>query len=313
MKQSTKKVLKVNILLILAMLLTACGPSGTWDEHYNLGIKYLSDGNYEEAIIEFETAIKIDDMKPKAYIGASDAYVGMEEYQKAIEILETGYEKCEDEEVYKLLQNLRFEYDALNLEETFSAWGVEDLMRLEEITLNDTPIYGMSWEEIVKNVKSIYAAYGGKYHVDEVEDGLYNGFGHDAQGVNICIYKSKNPVDGMDYFGIDYFGSSDETYLGWRGIELGENQETVLKKVGFTKEGIEYLCYLFEKKKNTEISIPFATNSNRGECVSISTQFRDNSYRLEMMYASNDSFTDGNSILFVFEKGSLKHASFYPG
>ena len=44
-----KKYLKpLGLLLLILILLTACGSSGTWDEHYDLGIKYLSDGNYKE-------------------------------------------------------------------------------------------------------------------------------------------------------------------------------------------------------------------------------------------------------------------------
>ena len=62
--------------MILMLLLTACGPSGTWNEHYDLGIKYLSDGNYKEAVIEFEAAIKIDDKKPEAYIAGSQCLCG---------------------------------------------------------------------------------------------------------------------------------------------------------------------------------------------------------------------------------------------
>lgn len=42
---------------------------------YDLGIRYLSEGNYEEAIIAFSAAIKIDPKQASAYIARGDAYV----------------------------------------------------------------------------------------------------------------------------------------------------------------------------------------------------------------------------------------------
>ena len=47
-----KKLMRIAIIFVL--LLTACGKAElTWDEHYDLGMRYLSEGNYEEAILSF--------------------------------------------------------------------------------------------------------------------------------------------------------------------------------------------------------------------------------------------------------------------
>ena len=301
MKQSTKNILKVNILLILAMLLTACGPSGTWDEHYDLGIKYLSDGNYKEAIIEFETAIKIDDMKPKAYIGAADAYVGMEEYQKAIEILETGYEKCEDEEIYKKLQSLRFEHDESGLAETFSEWGVEDLMTLDDVTLNGSPLDNMSWDTALKNVKSIYSARGEEYQIDITNEGK-NGYGY-ASGVSINLTEG----NGFPGLHISFSRDLDETYLGWKNIALGESAESVLKKIGFTDEGTEYLTYLLNNKREVDVSY---LGGGKGECISIDIYSDLQNPVLRMTYMSSNSEKIGHIVNFTFQDGILQAASF---
>lgn len=67
--------------LSLVMLLTLCGcgkkdGGSTWQEQYDLGVRYLSDGNYEEAIIAFTAAIEIDPKRAEAYAGRGDAYLG---------------------------------------------------------------------------------------------------------------------------------------------------------------------------------------------------------------------------------------------
>lgn len=304
MKQSTKKVLKINILLILAMLLTACGPSGTWDEHYDLGIKYLSDGNYKEAIIEFETAIKIDDMKPKAYIGAADAYVGMEEYQKAIEILETGYEKSEDEEIYKKLQRLKFEYNDTDLNETFYEWGIENLMTLDEFTLNNKPIYAMSWNEALKNVQSIYAARGGEYRsYGERNYGIQN----QPKDIDVNVFENRD-TGGVE---VNYDSHDGATYLGWRDIKLGENLESVLRKLGFSQEGIEYINFLSGKEGWNEIPMPFDLNQEGGGCIGLEFGVNDTerSY-LIATYVKDYSDSDGDLINFNFNFGTLESVRF---
>lgn len=75
----------------------------TWQEQYDLGVRYLSEGNYEEAILAFTAAIEIDPKRAPAYVGRGDTYVlsGVTEenlaaakadYETAIELDETSAE-----------------------------------------------------------------------------------------------------------------------------------------------------------------------------------------------------------------------------
>ena len=61
--------------LAVLILLTACGGGESWEEQYDLGVRYLSEGNYEEAILAFTAAIEIDPQRPEAYVGRGDAAV----------------------------------------------------------------------------------------------------------------------------------------------------------------------------------------------------------------------------------------------
>ena len=49
-------------LFAVLLLLTACGQNAeaAWQEQYDLGVRYLSEGSYEEAVIAFTAAIDID-------------------------------------------------------------------------------------------------------------------------------------------------------------------------------------------------------------------------------------------------------------
>ena len=63
-----------------------------YSEYIDLGNKYLLEENYEEAILAFEKAIKIDAKSTEARVGAAKAYIGNKELDKAIEILEEAQE-----------------------------------------------------------------------------------------------------------------------------------------------------------------------------------------------------------------------------
>ena len=74
----------ISVLLVCLLLLTGCGQTVmTWQEQYDLGVRYLSEGNYEEAILAFNAAIEIDPKQPEAYVGLADAYVQLGDEETA--------------------------------------------------------------------------------------------------------------------------------------------------------------------------------------------------------------------------------------
>ena len=65
MKQFTCVFLTIILLLTLAACQKApevepVDEALDWQTQYDLGVRYLSEGNYEEAILAFEAAIEID-------------------------------------------------------------------------------------------------------------------------------------------------------------------------------------------------------------------------------------------------------------
>lgn len=65
------------LTIVLVLGLCACGQQGggaggdDWQSQYDLGVRYLSEGNYEEAVIAFTAAIEIDPNRPEAYVSIS--------------------------------------------------------------------------------------------------------------------------------------------------------------------------------------------------------------------------------------------------
>ena len=88
----------ISMLLTFAMILTlcACGKKsgGSWQEQYDLGVRYLSEGNYEEAVIAFTAAIEIDPKRAEAFLGRGSAYIGAGETAENLAAAQADYEKA---------------------------------------------------------------------------------------------------------------------------------------------------------------------------------------------------------------------------
>ena len=82
------------VLLAVVLLLTACSGQGTgsWQEQYDLGVRYLSEGNYEEAILAFTAAIEIDPSRAEAYAGRGGAYIASGETEENLATALADYE-----------------------------------------------------------------------------------------------------------------------------------------------------------------------------------------------------------------------------
>lgn len=86
----------ISILLICALLLTGCSSGAKWQKQYDLGVRYLSEGNYEEAIVAFMAAIEIEPKRAEAYIGLADGYVGQGRLDQAAETLTKAIDEAEE-------------------------------------------------------------------------------------------------------------------------------------------------------------------------------------------------------------------------
>lgn len=189
-----KRITTLFLTGLLLLSLIACGAKGAWQEQYDLGMRYLNEGNYEEAVIAFTAAIEIDAKRPEAYLGAADGYVGLGDYASARSILERGYAETGDESLKNLLDALPFVWP----DDTVVEWSdpvfeqlvreaigipsgdvtVKDLDQVEQlvimgdtfITINpDTEYERYAWRSVSGDHTSGSGSLFAFYTVDEVE------------------------------------------------------------------------------------------------------------------------------------------------
>lgn len=105
-----KKFISIILTISLSFALVSCAKAQTpdWQTSLDLGQKYLLDGNYEQAIVEFNKVIEIDTKNVDAHLGLAEAYTKLGDYDKAIDALEQGYSETEDERLSNRLNDVRY-------------------------------------------------------------------------------------------------------------------------------------------------------------------------------------------------------------
>lgn len=99
----------VCVLLALAVL-AGCGgkAAAKWQEQYDLGVKYVSEGNYKEAIIALQLAIEIDPKQVQPYLELADIYVQQAQPYHAVLVLQQAAETLpQEEEIRSALEQMR--------------------------------------------------------------------------------------------------------------------------------------------------------------------------------------------------------------
>ena len=90
-------ILVVALSVVISTNVQSAKQEKALQEQLDLGNKYLNELDYEQAIVAYEAAIEIDPMSVDAYMGLADTYVNMEDFEKAKEVLQAGYDATGDE------------------------------------------------------------------------------------------------------------------------------------------------------------------------------------------------------------------------
>ena len=218
--------------IILILSISACGQTGpTWQEQYDLGIRYLSEGNYEEAIIAFTAAIEIDPKQVDAYLALSELYMDQEDYEAAVKILEQGLSNTDDSSIQvrldeaKKMASIDFENlvsDALSYSGSGEMEGFE--YHIPKINLDDSATVQLNQE--------IYDTL--KYERLEADVSEYGYAEHSASyewAVNGDMLSLVIEVEGTMWAWTDYYIYNVSILDGTR-----ISDENVIADAGFTMD-----------------------------------------------------------------------------
>ena len=87
MKKNSKYIIcgiivALSVIVVILAINKKTAPNREISKALDLGNRYLSEFNYEEAVIAFNRVIEIDPMNVDAYVGVADAYIGLTNQNK---------------------------------------------------------------------------------------------------------------------------------------------------------------------------------------------------------------------------------------
>ncbi len=103
-----KKYVSYLLIAVMVLLLAACGKSTEekWQEQYDLGVQYLTEGDYEAAVVAFTAAIDIEPKYIQAYTGLVQSYEGSDDYETAVAVVDIAIDVLKEAEESPEQENL---------------------------------------------------------------------------------------------------------------------------------------------------------------------------------------------------------------
>jgi len=118
-----KKLIASLISVFLVWVYFSTGICGTEaDAHFQKGVRYINEGDYREAIEEFNRTLTIDSKYVDAYCGIGIAYLNQKKYREAIEPLEKVIALDPEKAIAYYLLGMAYE-EIMNYGEAISAWN----------------------------------------------------------------------------------------------------------------------------------------------------------------------------------------------
>lgn len=276
---------KKRIIVISAVILTVIGAlviglvagrnsesdeaSVSWQEQYDLGVRYLSEGNYEEAIIAFTAAIEIDPKKPDTYIGLYEAYVAVGDYESAQAAITSGRKECGNLSEFDDAQNSldRMFSDDPEMQMYIDSEKLAETLRSGVLTYDDLPVI---FSTPFNQLGGIVGLYPEDIQIT-TRSRSFEGIEYDDLELQECDYyyefdnllvlgfaTATAPLTGSET--LDFTIDSSNEFLngydvapvsaGWKDIALGDSKDTVLSKLGLDPALSKYSCFYLEIAKD---------------------------------------------------------------
>lgn len=238
-----RRCIAIVISTILSVLvLSACGQSQNeqWQEQYDLGVRYLSEGNYEEAIIAFTAAIEIDPKRTETYIQLAETFSLSGDLEQALDILNKGLAETGNDSIEEFMIEFLSANTSLFLDD-------ENVADVHDFKVNSKAIS----ESTIGDFEVVYpSASEEEWYYDpirEYEQGEESGIQY--------VPRTRVSDNSFTDWGVSAWSASMtneirraifdmDTYhpeIDFRGIQLGDLYENVLESLGFRETELEYI------------------------------------------------------------------------
>ena len=315
-----KRLHSLILTFALVLGLVACAKAPTWQEQYDLGVRYLSEGNYQEAIIAFTAAIEIDPKQADAYLGLFDAYVAVSDYEGAQATIVSGRKVCGDNVAFDAALRRLTE-----IQEDKDSKKLTKALRSGVLTFDDIPeIFFTPFDQLGEFVglepgKTLIANVRGlEYDVDVQEVGYFYELSGVVSGsiagahataplgssevIDFWVDNSHTDSVSESYYKLGLKPPAFATPVGWKDICIGDSMKDVLTKLGLDPELSKYSVIDINLSKDTNAA-------SAGVDTEAWTFIGDTP--IVSIYVSFSEATDFHNITFEFADGGSLYRVIY--
>lgn len=175
----------VGVLIVLALALTASAvvliTLGVRQNKYNSAIKnanhYFTTGNYQEAIVEYENAIAIDNKKESAYLNLASVYMNIGDYDSALNAVERGLAVISSELLTQKKAEINYLVASALQQQEVQVMTVEEIQEYSEGASLENNVFDMvaayTYTEYFRDYGNVTAtSNGSKTTIDYVNGGF---------------------------------------------------------------------------------------------------------------------------------------------
>jgi hypothetical protein len=122
----------IGVIIIIYIWASSSSSARKLHEQLDLGYQYLSDLDYDKAVVAFNTVIEIDPKNVEAYIGLIDSYSGLGDYESLIQVYNLACVNLDRKDSNAIADDI---LDVLmdRIKENLKDDKIEDAARLSEI------------------------------------------------------------------------------------------------------------------------------------------------------------------------------------
>lgn len=216
MKTKTKVIIGIVIAIIIGIvagiIIYNNSDSVKLKKQLDLGNKLLAEEDYDKAIAAFELALQIDPRNADAYNGLADAYIALEDYQSAYDVLMEGYDRTDDEDLLERANKIEEEY--LSKKQT----EVEDASAIEEVPIESATTTEPSTNPDDAMLRRLYVAMKAEDFSKVVD--MYNDSSYGRALEKVSYWQEPGEEYGIKYL---CSSSSDKFFYFYFGpIQNGE-------------------------------------------------------------------------------------------
>lgn len=206
-----------------------------------LGQRYLDELNYEQAVVCYTAYLEIDPKSVKAYLGLAEAYIGLGQYESAINVLNEGIKQTGSEELANYLEKIQTEYQVpQDIEETAGPWE-------ETVYFDDGRWIVNEYDSSGKRIKQTQYSPNGIIE-------LISEFDTNEKCIKETWYNADGTASSYETFEHDSKGNTVKS-TGYRAdgtiVRIYEyNSYGIVKETWYNDDGTIHYYYIYEYDSN---------------------------------------------------------------